>query len=135
VRDFICTQPGAAVGSTTRELRGGAAAYTTPRSSRSRCNSDEAADKPARVTVKQMSARRETVRLHVGPTGQWHTAQTTFSPGLRREGVWSWAGLETVGPVRVLFLFLFTLFSFVFSLLSKFKLQFKFKLWGTLYTS
>jgi hypothetical protein len=27
VRDFICTQPGAAVGSTTRELRGGAAAY------------------------------------------------------------------------------------------------------------
>jgi hypothetical protein len=44
----------------------------TPRSSRSRCISDEAADKPVRVIAKRMRARRETVRLHVGPTGQWH---------------------------------------------------------------
>jgi hypothetical protein len=29
----------------------------------------------SRDSVEQMSARRETVRLHVGPTGQWLTAQ------------------------------------------------------------
>jgi hypothetical protein len=69
VCDFICTQPGAAVRSTTRELRGGAAAYTTPRSSRGRCNGDEAADKPAHVTVKQMSARGGYVWSQ-GPTAQ-----------------------------------------------------------------
>jgi hypothetical protein len=51
-----------------------------------------------------------------------------------RGGKQLWAGLGTVGPVRGSFLFLFTFFSFVFSLLSKFKLQFKFKLCGTLYT-
>jgi hypothetical protein len=69
-----------------------------------------------------------------GPTWQSSACAVEKKEFGSRGGKQLWAGLGTVGPVRGSFLFLFTFFSFVFSLLSKLKLQFKFKLCGTLYT-